>query len=249
MTFAVLLFCVLPLAAVSLLAMREINVQTISMAQSNLRDLTKTYALSLLDLLEHAEMELHLRQMGKSSYKDGTLIDDFSVVTPASPLSTTMIDVGSHSVFMQVPEASDVLIGTVDFEKLFTSLGHVQYGVQRCIEIDGHIVLCEGSTLGDEILSSKWQLPLDSVYDSRFELSVVSSQSITTALQHVSLVSKILPLAMLVVASLIAWIMIRLIRRRMAPLSDLQVATRAVHQGDYTARVYIQTGDEFEVLG
>jgi diguanylate cyclase len=56
------------------------------------------------------------------------------------------------------------------------------------------------------------------------------------------------PLLMLTAYLLSIVGVLQLIRRKLAPLADLQQAARHIEQGDYTRRLNVSSGDEFELL-
>jgi diguanylate cyclase (GGDEF)-like protein len=146
------------------------------------------------------------------------------------------------------------VVGTLNTQAMFSDLGHVPVGVERCLLLDGEPWRCEGnleiSQAGkDRILLAAWSLPLASVYETDVRMSVVMRQSAESALRHVKLVSQLMPLTMLLIVLLAAWVLIHMIRRRMAPLSELEAATRSIQNGDYGTEVMIRTDDEFERLG
>lgn len=245
----VLIAGVLPLTLMAVLAMREIESQTLELAQRQLRESTKTYALDLLDQLDQAENELRIRHLSGLSDIPGGMVTDLRVIDSDEPLERTVLVQSVDSLIIKLPFEDLVLIGTIGYDRLFKSLGHVPYGVSRCVEISGISVRCEGTPMRGDTFSASWELPLTSVYATDFQLTVSSSELNRSALNHVSLISRMLPLAMLAFAAIIAWTLMLQIRRRVAPLSVLWEATQSVRNGDFSTRLEIRTGDEFERLG
>ena len=124
---------------------------------------------------------------------------------------------------------------------------------ERCILFGETVWRCEGSlevaAAGkDRILNTSWVLPLASVYETDVQMSVAMRQSAESALRHVALVSQLMPLAMLLIVVLAAWVLIHMIRQRMAPLTELEAATRSIQEGNYDTEVVIRTDDEFEQM-
>jgi diguanylate cyclase (GGDEF)-like protein len=248
---AVLVCGLLPLAALAMLAMAEIEEQTLKLAEKQLRESTKAYALDLLNQIERAESEIRLLYLGGTAVSEGHSVGGFSVIEPPVQLPRTVLALGEQSLLLQVPQGDVVLIGTIAFDVLFEGLGSVPYGVERCVSLNDRLTACHGTTMAEEAakIGADWQLPLSSVYETGVELSITSMQLQTVALQHLSLVARMLPLAILLAALVIGWLLMLQIRRVVSPLADLKAATLSVSEGDYAHRVDVKTGDEFEKLG
>jgi diguanylate cyclase (GGDEF)-like protein len=249
----VLVCGLLPLAGLAVLAMSEIEAQTLSLAQKQLRESTKTYALDVLNQIERAESEVRLLYLSGMSVTQDHTIGGFAIVESLVKVEKTVLALGENSLLIQVPQDDVVLIGTISFDVLFKDLGQVHYGVERCITLDDQLIDCHGAALVDETegerIEAAWHLPLASVFNTDIKLSVSSSQLVTVALRHVSLIAKVLPLMILLAALAIGWLLLRQIRRVVAPLADLKAATMSISDGDYSHRVNLKTGDEFEKLG
>jgi diguanylate cyclase (GGDEF)-like protein len=245
----VLLCAVLPMAALSFLAMREIESQTLRLAESQLRDLTKSYALDLLDKLDDAAQEMRYLNLGGTTEPGSAVVTGFQRLEISRNLERSELSRSRDSLQLLLQDKSHLLQGKVPFKRLLDELGHLPFGVRRCVSIDTVSVSCAGPEPQGDYLEAHWELPLSSMYETDFRLSVSSKQQMDAALDHVSLVSQILPPVILLVTATIAWMLIGFIRRRVAPLSELRSATRSIQKGDYTTRVNIDTGDEFEELG
>lgn len=244
----VLLFGVAPLALMAQLAMREVESQTLILAERQLRDSTKTYALELLDQLSHAQDEMRIRYLSGLS-EASVVIGEMRAGPGSDPVERPRLFGSVDGIWMGISHDGLRLTGQVVFDELLAELGHVPYGINRCVKIGDQILRCAGSQLEGNLLSTGWQLPLSIVYDSNLALTVTSKQQVSSALSHVSLVVKLLPLVLLAVAAIVGWIMVLLIRRRVAPLAVLEAATIRIREGDYSIGVEITTGDELEHLG
>ena len=175
---------------------------------------------------------------------EGHSVGGFSVIESPVQLSRTVLALGEKSLLVQVPQGDVVLIGTISFDVLFEGLGHVPYGVERCVSLNDRLTACHGTTMAEEAakFGADWQLPLSSVYETQVKLSVSSMQLQIVALQHLSLIARILPLAILLAALVIGWLLMLQIRRVVSPLADLKAATLSVSEGDYAHRVMSEPG-------
>lgn len=247
----VLLCGVLPLAVVAIVAMREVERQTLGLAQEQLAASTQAYAQDLLDQIRYTEAEVRLLHLSGRGASDEHNVGGFSVVKPPQPLPRTVLVKGSESLLLQVPYEDLVLIGTISFDDLFEDLGQVPHGVRRCVLMNSVVVRCHGTEISADasVITALWNESFSSRYTTVIDLQIATTQLEMAALQHVSLVARILPVAILSIALIIGWFLILQIRRRMAPLTDLQEATWAVRKGNYAYQVSLHTGDEFERLG
>ena len=251
----VVVMVLLPVILIALMAVREIEQRTLVLAQDQLRETAKTYGLSLFDHLEHAGWEMRMLQLGDVAPEESSLIGFFTAA-PRDParrrpeLNGNAVD----GLRLTVLRDGALLSGNLNLDSMFASLGHIPAGVQRCVLISQAAWRCEGSLEQEgasdgRLLVAQWNLPLSSVYETDVDLTVVMRQSTTSALRHVAFISRIMPLIMLLIVLLSAWMLIHLIRRRMAPLSELESATRAIREGHYDSTVEIHTDDEFQRLG
>ncbi|MCB1686516.1 MAG: hypothetical protein KDI31_18600, partial [Pseudomonadales bacterium] len=161
----VLLVGIAPLALMTQLAMREIESQTLVLAEKQLRESTKTYALDLLDHLAHAASEMRIRHLGSRDLP-GELTTTLSVKPAPSGFERARLDVIDQGIALSILDGDSVLTGLVDFDGLLSNLGHLPFGVERCVEINGRTKRCAGSEVAGEILKSSWTLLLTSVYES-----------------------------------------------------------------------------------
>lgn len=251
----VIAMALVPVILISLLAVREIEQRTLQQAQGQLREAAKTYSLSLFDHLEHAGWEMRMLQLGDLSPQESSLIDSFTAVPATEQDARSLLTGdGSRGLELSMFREGTRLTGRISLDSMFSSLGHVPAGVERCVLLSGVVWRCEGTldaagSSGVRMLEAQWNLPLSSVYETDVSLSVEMRQSAASALQHVALVSRLMPLIMLLIVTLAAWLLIHMIRRRMAPLSELESATRAIREGKYESSVEIHTDDEFQRLG
>ena len=250
----VTLMALLPVILTSMLAVREIEERTLVLAQDQLRESAKTYALSLFDHLEHAAWQMRLLELGDLGPGESSYIGDLRVATANGSSERSLLSGDENGLELALVREEGLLVGTLLMDALFSGLGHVPAGVERCVFFESKSWRCEGSLEisqagSDRILHTEWTLPLASVYETDVQMSVVMRQSAASALRHVALVSQLMPLAMLLIVVLAAWMLIYMIRRRMAPLTALEAATRSIQDGEYGTEVAIRTGDEFERLG
>jgi diguanylate cyclase (GGDEF)-like protein len=248
---AMVLVCgLLPLAWLAVTAMGEIEEQTLRLAENQLAQTTEAYGHDLLHQIEQAEAEVRLRYLSGSIADGAHSIGGFAIIEPANPPTRTLLALGQESLLMQVPQDGVVLIGTIAFEQLFAGLEDVSDGVERCVALNDQRVACQGtsSTDGTARISAAWEASMADRFDSDIQLKVTSVQLRDIALQPVSLIARLLPLAILLAALIIGWLLMIQIRRLMSPLAELKQATLAVTQGDYDYRVCVKTGDEFEKL-
>lgn len=244
----VLLVGVAPLALMAQLAMREIESQTLVLAEKQLRESTKTYALDLLNDLSHAASEMRIMHLG-GRFPPGELTTRLTVSPAEDDFDRARLIALDQGIQISFREGESVLTGLIEFDGLLSSLGHLPFGIERCIEINGRTIRCAGSEVSGGLLTTRWDLPLSTLYDSVDSLTILTRQEVVTALSHVGLVSRLLPLVLLVVAAIVALLLVWLIRKRVAPLSLLESATGRISRGEYDARVDIGTGDELERLG
>ena len=246
----VLVCGLLPLAWLAVTAMGEIEEQTLRLAENQLAQTTQSYGHDLLHQIEQAEAEVRLLYLSGAVANESHSIGGFAIVEPPNPPARTLLALGQESLLVQVPQDSVVLIGTISFEQLFSGLEEISYGVERCVTLNEQRVACRGTTLSTDaqLIRATWEASLADSFDSDIQLKVVSTQLRDIALQPVSLIARLLPLAILLAALIIGWLLMIQIRRLMSPLAELNQATVSVKQGDYDYRVSIETGDEFEKL-
>jgi diguanylate cyclase (GGDEF)-like protein len=250
----VLIMALLPVILVSLIAVREIEQRTLVIAEDQLRESAKTYALSLFDHLEHAGWEMRMLQLGDLSPAESSLINSFTVRGVEVAGGRSKLTGGADGLHLSEARDGMLTTGALEMESMFSSLGHVPAGVERCVQFSGKVWRCDGSLNASDtedirLLRADWRLPLSSVYETDLNMSVSMRQTEESALRHVVLISRLMPLIMLLIVCLAAWMLIHMIRRRMAPLSDLELATNAIREGRYETTVEINTNDEFERLG
>ena len=250
----VTLMALLPVMITSMLAVREIEERTLVLAQDQLRESAKTYALSLFDHLEHAAWQMRIFRFGDLEPGELSVVDAFQALPAVEQMERATLTGDEQGLMLTLMAGDARLVGTLNVESMFSGLDHVPAGVERCVLFDGEPWRCEGSletSQGgqDRILQTEWSLPLASVYETDVRMSVAMRQSAESALRHVALVSQLMPLTMLLIVVLAAWVLIYMIRRRMAPLAELEAATRSIQDGAYDTEVQIQTDDEFERLG
>ncbi len=196
--------------------------QTLSQAQSRLRENSKTYALILLERLQTR----------------ATISTQSSLKFPTSTLSfdpPTDRFVINGSTYVPLGDLLWDLVDTAD---------------RRCVVIDGEISRCSSSPSQDmEIIEHEWGLFLGTTFDTTLNLTVRTIITKNQALEAIAYVARLYPLLAILISLLVGWLAYRQLRKRLEPLHQLQTATAAVSDGDYLAHVDIRTGDEFESLG
>ncbi len=250
----VVIMALLPVVFTSLLAVREIEERSLVLAQDQLRESAKTYALSLFDHIEYAAWQMRLLESGNLTAGGASHVDTLRLVSAPDPAKRPALRIDENGLELVLPREELSLVSDLNMDALLENLSHVPAGVERCVHLEKKAWRCEGgletSQAGkSRILQAEWTLPLTGAYQTDVQMSVVMRQSAESALRHVALVSRLMPLAMLLIVALSAWALIYMIRRGMAPLSELEAATRAIHAGEYDTEVVIQTSDEFEQLG
>ncbi|MGE0622418.1 MAG: EAL domain-containing protein [Pseudomonadales bacterium] len=253
MVLLMLLVGVLPLGVAAFVALQEIERQTLALAEKQLREATKTYSLDLFDQLDHAAWEMRLLHLGEIEVDRSDLVETLTVSSDLLPLERPRLAGEPESLRLLFDQGTSRLEGTIDPDELFQGLGHVPAGVERCVVADDVEIRCAGNLsradIGEGLVEVAWTLPLSSVYETDVRMAIRSRQSSASALKHVSLFAQLLPLLLLLVITLVAWTLSALIRRRMAPLAELEAATVAIREGRYDTSVDIDSADEFEKLG
>ena len=182
--------------------------QTLSQAQSRLRENSKIYALILLERLQTR----------------ATISKQSSLKFPTSTLSfdpPTDRFVINESTYVPLGDLLWDLGDTAD---------------RRCVVIDGDISRCSSSPSQDmEIIEHEWGLFLGTTFDTTLNLTVRTIITKNQALEVIARVARLYPLLAILVSLLIGWVAYRQLRKRLEPLRQLQTATAAVSDGDYLA--------------
>jgi diguanylate cyclase (GGDEF)-like protein len=240
---------IVPMMLVAVLATRELENRTLVAAEEHLRDGAKDYALSVLRRLEYAQSELRLSHLEDPTGADlrfvrnVRLVDDDSV----ERAGITKLDRGFEIRF---PYAGEVLRGEISDQVLFAELGHAPSGVSRCIYIDGEMRVCDRGLglVGASRVVAEYQLPVATVFDADFAISVRVAEPRSMALKSMELIAEVLLGGLLVVGLLAGGLVLVQIRRRVAPVALLREGLRSIGGGDYRQQLEISTGDEFEDL-
>lgn len=248
-------FCVAPLVIITIVAVEVVENQSIQVAERHLGELSKDYAMHLVERLEVAEWEL--RRGPADGYPGGEFdgqasprwIEPLPSLTRPPKLERSILVVRDDGLELQVPIGSQLRRGLVSSASLFTKLDHTPYGVRRCIEVGAQQRRCAGESLQEPVISGSWTLPLSSLYQTGLSLQVTSAQGEGDALRHIGLPYRVLPYLVFALMGIAAWLVLAQVRTRFAPITELHRATQRIQDGDYTQAVSIDSGDEFQRLG
>jgi putative nucleotidyltransferase with HDIG domain len=100
---------------------------------------------------------------------------------------------------------------------------------------------------GEEYMAAQWPLFLQARFHPG-QWTVVLSQSRTDVLEPILLFSRVFPLIILLSFLVITLVSIMQIRKRLLPLDELKQLTAKIADRDFTSRVVVKSGDEFEEL-
>lgn len=248
-------FCVAPLVILTIVAVQIVEEQSVRVAERHLSQLSKDYAMHLVEQLGVAEWELS--RASADDYPEGESdaasswrwIEPLPSHTRPPNLKRSVLLVRDGGLELQVPVGGRLRRGLVTDASLFRNLDNTPYGVRRCIEVGARQRRCAGDALQEPVISGGWTLPLSSIYDTESSLHVQTAQAEGLALRHIGLAHQLLPYLVFGVMAIAAWLVLTQVRTRFAPIAELHRATQRIQNGDYTRAVTIDSGDEFQGLG
>jgi diguanylate cyclase (GGDEF)-like protein len=252
---AFLLLTIVPLTAIGLFTIWQINSESLAVAKAEQRTTAKAYGLTLMQrisyLADHSQPLLQNHEVVRKWFENHWMIKRIGAPTDVSSWS--------HDRPVLVREGKSIYLGVPDNGRLFWveiagdlwwfDLEEVPNNNRLCVLIDQVEVACGEKPVVGEVVGTKWPLFLESFFDTNFELSVMAEQSEADIYSATTLVSRILPAMIGLACVLIALLGAALIRRKFRPLIGLKEATIAIENGDYRHRVGVDTDDEFGQLG
>jgi diguanylate cyclase (GGDEF)-like protein len=254
--FVFLLLTLLPATVLGVLAMREVERLALDQAQIDLRTTTKGYALDVLSRLNDlaAQLSLLVEHAGPPArwLPEVSQIDDFEAGPPieATGARPTLSLIDGRLWIGMPSTAGGTLRFRINMDRILFDIEETHTASSRCVSFaEGPRWCSEAFPEAKNSLRAEWRLHLESTFQTDLVLQFRAHQEATAALGSVSLVGKILPLLIGVICLLITFVAIHTMRVRFRPLATLEAATHKVERGDYSLRINIQSGDEFESLG
>ncbi|MCZ6890052.1 MAG: hypothetical protein O7H39_16320, partial [Gammaproteobacteria bacterium] len=198
----------LPMLTFGFFALQEIGAQTVEQAERGLRAASKDYALRLLERLEWLSARRRVTPEGKLLFMD----------RHAPKPSLAAVD---GALVIQRSGAGETV--TVRFADLFRDVSEIGGGSGRCVLINSIPVDCALPDLDSErYVSATWPLFLNSMFQSEFNLAVVSFRERAGLLGAVWLVGNLLPPTTALTSVMVCWLALLLLRRRFLPLKKLR---------------------------
>ncbi|MDA1073670.1 MAG: EAL domain-containing protein [Proteobacteria bacterium] len=252
---AFLLLTVIPLTAIGLFTIWQINTQTLDRAKIEQKDTAKAYGLTLMqriaDLAHQAAPLIINDEVAQAWFDNHWMIKE--VATPPDPVvwsgDRPVLVKQQEDYFLGIPTEGRLFWVMIDPHQWWFDLGEVPNENRLCVLIDDRSVACGEEPSGEEVIRTIWPLFLESGFEANFKLAISADQPRSKVLSATSLMSRILPALTVLTCVVIALLGSVLIKRKFRPLSALQKATLAIEQGDYEHRIGVESTDEFGQLG
>jgi len=247
-------FTLVPLTVLGYLGVHELERQALDQASSQLRTVTKGYANTLLDRLGATESQLRVLLANVPEHidewsRDMGQVKAVSRHIEGEPTGRSKWLRTADGFWLEVPSASGRRRFLLDMDQIWHDIAETPFGSERCAVVGGVEVKCGTSGfLRDAPISFTAGAMLEEVFDSKLSLAVRTSVDRNVALGSVAFVYRLLPIVVAVTGLLVTFVAMRFVRTRLRPLSALHEATLRLQSGDYTHRVAVGSGDEFDAL-
>ncbi len=245
-----------PLALLSYAGMQELESQTLSQAEDQLKVRTKTEALNIMSRISGIESQLlhYVSVLPDNVARYAQLIDGVASVEQGGIEEGTQSSLlfEEESAFLTIYPPGQSLTAKLDLAIVWPNYELGSEHSMQCIHINYAPFACHGQQGVErelESISVEWELFLNSAFSSNQVFTMHGQIDKRAALKPIELVAEIVPFIVAVMCLLLAFFSIRILRYRLMPLKMLKNATQRLQAGDFRTPERIQSGDEFETLG
>jgi diguanylate cyclase (GGDEF)-like protein len=249
----VFLSTLLPIAVLAHLIGQQATSRTLDAAKLELQATTEAYARSIRERLEFSDLSLRflidVAPLAVAEWSIDTAAMERSAGDPDA-VDVTLLRATATGLAMRLAVNGRYTWIPIDPNIVLYDIDAGQPGVERCVDVDGRPWRCTGSLQSPaKPLTVSARVPLEEAFESLTDVVIRSQMDPVTALDSISSLSRVTPLILLAIYLLTVVLLMRFVTRRLAPLAELQRATRRIEQGDYAVRVTVGSGDELGALG